>query len=74
MSLEKPTKENLATILQGLSERLGVVNRSLMDPDDYDLDKYDELKFMYDTIMQKGHLSASETKAFIEELRAVRKN
>ncbi|PAV29971.1 hypothetical protein CIL05_08825 [Virgibacillus profundi] len=73
MNLEYPSQENLEIILNELADRLDVVNRTIMDPEDYDLDKYDDLKFMYDMITQKGRLSASETQAFIEELRAVRK-
>ncbi|MEN1966906.1 DUF1128 family protein [Lentibacillus sp. N15] len=73
MGLENPSAENLKIILDDLAETLGVVNRSIMDPEDYDLDKYDDLKFMYDMIKQKGKLSASETRAFIDELRSVRK-
>ncbi|CDQ40146.1 MULTISPECIES: DUF1128 domain-containing protein [Virgibacillus] len=73
MNLEQPTEENLKILLDGIAERLDVVNRTIMDPKDYDLNKYNELKLMYDMINQKGHLSAQETQAFIEELRAVRK-
>ncbi|AIF43788.1 DUF1128 domain-containing protein [Virgibacillus sp. SK37] len=74
MTLEQATEENLKILLDELADRLGVVNRSIMDPKDYDLAKYDELKMMHDMILQKGHLSASETQAFIEELRSVRKS
>jgi uncharacterized protein YfkK (UPF0435 family) len=73
MSLENPTKENLALILNDLADRLSVVNRSIMDVEDYDLTKYEEIKFLYDMIVQKGKLSVSETQAFIEELSKVRK-
>jgi uncharacterized protein YfkK (UPF0435 family) len=73
MGLETPTKENLKVILDELAEHLNVVNRIIMDPKDYDLDKYDELKMMYDMVKQKGRLSTSETQAFIDELRSVRK-
>ncbi|GGA92315.1 DUF1128 domain-containing protein [Ornithinibacillus halotolerans] len=73
MNLNNPTKENLAFILNELAERLSVANRSLMDPEDYDLAKYDEIKFMYDIVVQKGNFSATEIHAFIEELRNVRK-
>ncbi|MUK89945.1 DUF1128 family protein [Ornithinibacillus sp. L9] len=73
MNLENATQENLKFILDELAELLDVVNRSIMDAEDYDLEKYDDLKFMYDIIKQKGQLSASETQAFIEELRSVRK-
>ncbi len=74
MNLENPSQENLKFILDELADNLKVVNREIMDPDDYDLEKYGELKLMYDMIKQKGQLSASETQAFIDELRSVRKN
>ena len=44
MSLENPTKENLALLLNDLADRLSVVNRSIMDAEDYDLTKYEEIK------------------------------
>ncbi|GAA0435562.1 MAG: DUF1128 domain-containing protein [Bacillota bacterium] len=74
MSLEKPSAENLKILLDEIAEQLDVVNRTIMDPEDYDLNKYEEIKFMYDMIKQKGRLSAQETQAFIEELRSVRKH
>ncbi|WP_096269916.1 DUF1128 domain-containing protein [Paucisalibacillus globulus] len=74
MNLENPTKENLEIMLNDLAERLSVVNRAIMDAEDYDLSKYEEIKFLYDMIVKKGSLSVSETQAFIEELRSVRKS
>ncbi|MBM7571791.1 DUF1128 domain-containing protein [Aquibacillus albus] len=73
MSLNEPTKENLAFIINEIADHLKVVNRSIMDPDDYDLEKYDELKSLYDLIKQKGQLSVAETQAFVEELASSRK-
>jgi uncharacterized protein YfkK (UPF0435 family) len=73
MNLENPTVENLKIILDDLAERLSVANRSIMDPEDYDLSKYEDIKYLYDMVVQKGSLSTSETQAFIQELRSVRK-
>ena len=73
MNLDVPSNENLTVILNELADCLKVANRGLLDPEDYDLSKYEDLKFMYDMVLQKGQLSASETQAFIDELRAVRK-
>ncbi|MFD2208794.1 DUF1128 domain-containing protein [Virgibacillus halophilus] len=73
MNLEEATNANLSYILSELAEKLQVVNRTIMQPEDYDLEKYEELKFMYDMVIQKGSLSASETQAFLDELRAVRR-
>lgn len=73
MNLEYPSNENLQIMLNELADRLKVANRELLNHEDYDLDKYDEIKFMYDMVVQKGFLSPSETQAFIDELRSVRK-
>ncbi|MBR3121612.1 DUF1128 domain-containing protein [Oceanobacillus profundus] len=73
MSLEVASVENMKILLEDLADKLQVVNRTIMDPEDYDLEKYDDLKFMYDMVNQKGRLSASETQAFIEELSLIRK-
>lgn len=74
MDLTKPSEENLKYILEQLLIKLNVVNRALLDPVDYDLNKYEDLKFMYDVVLQKGRLSAPETEAFISELRTTRKS
>lgn len=73
MNLENANEGNMKILLEGLAEQLNVVNRSIMDPEDYDLSKYEDLKFMYDMVVQKGQLSAPEKQAFIEELAAIRK-
>ncbi|MEC5422724.1 DUF1128 domain-containing protein [Virgibacillus sp. C22-A2] len=73
MNLDYPSQENLKFILDELTKRLNIVNRSIMDAEDYDIDKYHDLKLMYDMVLYKDQLSASESQAFIEELRTVRK-
>ncbi|SDJ73003.1 DUF1128 domain-containing protein [Sediminibacillus albus] len=73
MSLNEPSKENLDIIINNMARQLQVVNRSIMNPDDYDLDKYEELKSLHDMLQQKGQLSVAETQAVIEELAAHRK-
>ncbi|WP_085992419.1 DUF1128 domain-containing protein [Oceanobacillus senegalensis] len=73
MTLKTASQDNLKIILEELADRLNVVNRGLLDAEDYDLEKYDDLKLMYDIVVQKGRLSASETQAFVEELAKIRK-
>lgn len=73
MNLDNPSQENLEFILKELTKKLDVANRKIMDPDGYNLEKYDELKFMYDVVIAKETLSPSETQAFVSELRTVRK-
>lgn len=71
--LNEPTEENLAYLLQEITKKLQVVNPSIMDPEDYDLNKYDQLKLLFDVLHEKGQLSVSETQAFVQELAAIRK-
>ena len=73
MNLTEATDANLKYILQEISAHLQVVNSSIMDPEDYDLDKYDDLKMLYDIVKLKGQLSVSETQAFVQELAEIRK-
>ncbi|MFD1850412.1 DUF1128 domain-containing protein [Oceanobacillus bengalensis] len=74
MNLETASEENLKFILEQLADKLNVVNRGLLDAEDYDIDKYDDLKLMYDIVIQKGKLSVLETQAFVEELGRIRKS
>lgn len=73
MNLDNPSKENLSYIMNELAQHLMVANKALFDPEDYDIEKYEDLKRMYDMVLLKGKLSGSETQAFIAELRSVRK-
>src|SRR5699024_12284606 len=72
MNLNEPTQENLKYILNELADRLDIANRILVNDEDYDLNRYDELKYMYDVVVRKNQLSVSEKYAFIDELRSVR--
>ncbi|MFD1607660.1 DUF1128 domain-containing protein [Oceanobacillus luteolus] len=73
MNLEDANKANLALMLNELADRMNVANRGLFDVEDYDLSKYKDLKFLYQVVVDKGRLSASETQAFVDELAAIRK-
>lgn len=73
MNLDQPTNENLKILLKQLGDKLGVANRILLDEKDYDLNRYDDLKFLHDHVMSSDKLSPSESHAFIDELRSVRK-
>jgi|SRR5699024_4240314 len=73
MSLEQPTVDNLSFMLNEIGEKLKVANRGLLDPEDYDLNRYTDIKMMYDIVTEKGQLTASEANAFISELGAARK-
>ena len=73
LNLQEPSEENLKYLLTELGTMLGVANRIILDEKDYDLERYDEIKFLYDHVVKSGTLSAQECYDFIDELRSVRK-
>lgn len=73
MNLQEATQVNLKYLLEQLGEHLDVANRALFDAEDYDLAYYDDLKFLYDHVMQAEKLSPQETAAFVDELSSIRK-
>ncbi|MGN8645029.1 DUF1128 domain-containing protein [Gracilibacillus sp. HCP3S3_G5_1] len=73
MNLEERSEDNLAHIIQEMGRMLQVVNSSIMDPEDYNIEHYHELKSLYDLLKQKGKLTVAETQAFIAELKNYRK-
>ncbi len=74
MSLEEPTQENLSIIINEIADKMQVVNRSIMDPEDYDLAHYEEIKSLHDIVEMKGQLSVSEIQIFVQELGNYRKS
>lgn len=73
MSLSEANQTNLAYLLEKIGEKLDVANTSLLDPEDYNINKYDDLKWLYDYVTDKSVISISEKEAFVEELAAIRK-
>ena len=53
MDLETPSKENVAHIVDEIKSRLNLVNEALIDPDDFELEKYDELLDLYRRIRKR---------------------
>ncbi|SDC64149.1 Uncharacterized protein YfkK, UPF0435 family [Terribacillus halophilus] len=73
MKLEQASEENLSILINGIADRLNLVNRSILQPEDYQLGNYQDIKELYDHIESKKQLSVYETEAFIQELANYRK-
>lgn len=74
MNLDLATTENVQYILNQLGEKLSIANKIMLDSKDYDLNRYEDLLFLYKYVDNNGYLSPSESQAFIDELRSVRNN
>ncbi|SER05615.1 Uncharacterized protein YfkK, UPF0435 family [Gracilibacillus ureilyticus] len=73
MSKKTRSHENFNQMIEEMGRMLQVVNSSLMDPKDYDFEKFDEIEELHALLKHKGKLTVAETNAFIEELKNYRK-
>lgn len=73
MNLDTASPENIEYILNEIGEKLAIANRIMIDSKAYDLDKYDDLLFLYRYIVKQNQISPAEKQALLDELRAVRK-
>ncbi|MBB6449329.1 uncharacterized protein YfkK (UPF0435 family) [Geomicrobium halophilum] len=68
MNLNEATGENLNYIFSKLQERLQVVNTAILDPDNYNIQQYDDIKEIYDYVEGNDNISVKEMDALVSEL------
>lgn len=73
MSLDVPSKENMIFILDELKKKLTMANTSVMNPDAFDMDVYEDLLDLYQMVTRKERISISEMEAIVSELGSMRK-
>jgi len=73
MNLENPSRENIAFIMDEIKRKLTMVNTSVMNPDSFGLEVYEDLLYLYQMISKKDRFSISEMEAIVTELGSMRK-
>ncbi|WP_277673397.1 DUF1128 domain-containing protein [Piscibacillus halophilus] len=73
MNLNEANEDNLKYIIDDLSKKLQVLNPTIMDPDNFSLKDYNEIKQLYDMVKSKDQISVPEIHAIIDELKKLRK-
>lgn len=73
MNLDEANDDNLAFIIHDLGKRLNIVNRSLLDPDDFRLDDYEEVRDIYEMVVKRSNLSSMDIEGILSELGELRK-
>ncbi|MGG1663748.1 DUF1128 domain-containing protein [Brevibacillus sp. NRS-1366] len=71
--LNQPTVENLAVIIEGIKAKLNMANTAVMRPEDFDLEHYEDLLYLYKMVQKKSAFGINEMTAIVEELGAMRK-
>lgn len=73
MNLTQPTTENITFMIEEIKNKLRMVNADAMKPEHFDTDNYEDLVFLYETVMKRNAFSPSEMQAIVAELGALRK-
>lgn len=73
MDLTVKSEGNVAFMVEGIKEKLKVIAAQSIKADHFDIDKYDDLRDLYDLIVSKQHFSISEIEALCDELRLLKK-
>jgi uncharacterized protein YfkK (UPF0435 family) len=73
MNLENPSRENIVYIVDQLKKKLTMANISVIQPDFFGLETYDDLLDLYNMIRKKERISISEMEAIVSELGTLRK-
>ncbi|WP_252313831.1 DUF1128 domain-containing protein [Sinobaca sp. H24] len=68
MSLQEPTTENVHEMMDVMRMKLQIVNPAALDAENFDLNRYDEIKELYDMVSNKSKISVSEMDAIVSEL------
>lgn len=71
--LNQPTLENLAIIIEGIKAKLNMANTAVMRPEDFDLEHYEDLLYLYNMVQKKSAFGINEMTAIVEELGQMRK-
>lgn len=73
MSFAQKSPENIEFMLGKIIEKLKMLNAGAIQSSHFDEEMYDELKDIYEMVMEKNSFSPSEMQAIVEELGNLRK-
>ncbi|WP_134704086.1 DUF1128 domain-containing protein [Ammoniphilus sp. YIM 78166] len=73
MNLENPSRENMVYMLNELQKKLTMANTSVMNPDAFELNVYEDMYDLFEMVMRKERFSINEMEAIVSELGSLRK-
>ncbi|MBY6036124.1 DUF1128 domain-containing protein [Fictibacillus nanhaiensis] len=73
MDLTNENFENLSFMIESLKKKLQLVNSGLIQPEDYELNRYDDIKELYDMVMKMPSFSIRDMEGIVEELASLKK-
>jgi uncharacterized protein YfkK (UPF0435 family) len=73
MELNVKSPENIEYMIEQITTKLKMVNVGALDPSHFDLNKYEDIREVYEMVMKKNTFSPNEMQAIVEELGTLRK-
>jgi uncharacterized protein YfkK (UPF0435 family) len=71
-NLMDPTAENVEFMIEAIKTKLRMASGAAMQASNFDLDKYEDMKDIYDIVASKDKFSISEVEALVSELGRLR--
>lgn len=73
MDLTVKSDENMAYMLEEIKNKLQVVNRDVIQASHLDVEKYEDMKDLYQLVMKMGSFSLKEIDGILAELKSLKK-
>lgn len=70
--LQQPTQENIALMIEAVKTKLRMASGAAMQASNFSVDRYEDIKELYDIVMSKQNFSISEVEALVSELGKLR--
>ncbi|MBN2982607.1 MULTISPECIES: DUF1128 domain-containing protein [Cohnella] len=72
MDLSQPTKENIEYMIEAIKTKLRMASGAAMQASHFQVDRYEDIKDIYDMVESKDRFSISEVEALVSELGKLR--
>lgn len=72
MDLSQPTKENVEYMIEAIKSKLRMASGAAMQASHFQVERYEDIKDIYDMVQSKDRFSISEVEALVSELGKLR--
>ncbi|MBB6731956.1 DUF1128 domain-containing protein [Cohnella zeiphila] len=72
MDLSRPSRENVEFMIEEIKTKLRMASGAAMQASHFSVDRYEDIKDIYDMVVSKDRFSISEVEALVSELGRLR--
>ncbi|GBF78297.1 hypothetical protein PA598K_06923 [Paenibacillus sp. 598K] len=70
--LNEPTEENIAYMIDAIKAKLRMASAAAMQPSHFSVNQYEDIKELYEIVIEKQNISISEVEGIVAELGRLR--